>query len=140
MGVRILVLAVAAAAAGCGGGTSDGDAGGADPGASTRLAIEIRPSGPGGPFAQHTLQCDPPAGSIPDAAGACEKLDELGDSIFAPLPDDVACTDIYGGPQIATVSGTLDGEAVSTRFTRTDGCQIERWDRAEFLLPEDDGT
>ena len=36
---------------------------------------------------------------------------------------------IYGGPGKATVTGTLDGAAVDATFTRSSGCEIDRWDR-----------
>lgn len=140
MGVatRFLVAAAVLAVAGCGGG--EGDQGGAPGGPSTQLAIEIRPEGPGGPVAFHTLRCDPSGGSFPDPEAACRRLAETGEEVFAPVPDDAACTEQYGGPEVARVSGSVDGKQVSTQFTRTNGCHIERWDRASFLLPEDDGT
>lgn len=48
--------------------------------------------------------------------------------------DDVACTQIYGGPETATVTGELDGEEVDATFSRSDGCEIARWDVAAPLL------
>lgn len=54
---------------------------------------------------------------------------------FAPVPPDQACTEIYGGPQEAVVVGVYGGKPVRTRFTRTDGCQIARWNRVKFLFP-----
>jgi len=44
-----------------------------------------------------------------------------------PDPDRV-CTEIYGGPQQASLRGTLDGEPVDAVVTRTDGCEIADWD------------
>ena len=41
---------------------------------------------------------------------------------------------IYGGPQKATVQGTLDGTAVEGTFTRSDGCEIARWNQVAFLF------
>ncbi len=35
-----------------------------------------------------------------------------------------ACTEIYGGPETAHVTGTLDGEAVDVTITRNNGCGI----------------
>ena len=55
---------------------------------------------------------------------------------FAPVPKGVACTQIYGGPQIAIVSGTFRGRRVWARFSRVDGCQTERWNRVRFLFVE----
>ncbi len=35
-----------------------------------------------------------------------------------------ACTELYGGPETAHVTGTLDGEAVDVTITRNDGCGV----------------
>ena len=40
---------------------------------------------------------------------------------------------IFGGPDKATVKGTLDGAAVDATFTRSNGCEIARWDRMTAL-------
>ena len=44
-----------------------------------------------------------------------------------------ACTMIYGGPQTASVTGTLDGEKIDVSFSREDGCQLARFDAAAPL-------
>jgi hypothetical protein len=51
-----------------------------------------------------------------------------------PVPDDVACTQQFGGPETATISGTLDGRRVDARFARTNGCEIARWEKVAPLL------
>jgi hypothetical protein len=48
----------------------------------------------------------------------------------------MVCSEIYGGPQEALVTGTLRGNRVFARFSRTDGCQLERWSRVSFLFPD----
>lgn len=48
---------------------------------------------------------------------------------FAAVPADQACTMIFGGPGIATVVGTVEGQAVNAQFNRGGGCEIARWDR-----------
>jgi hypothetical protein len=134
-----VALLVLLAAAGCGG--SDEDAGGRSPAAeATRLTIKVYPNGSGSQFAQWELRCDPAGGSLPDAEAACEKLADTTVDAFAPTPADAVCTEQYGGPQLARVDGTLRGTAVSGTFTRTNGCEIARWDALAFLFPEDDGT
>ena len=50
------------------------------------------------------------------------------------------CTEIYGGPQTATVTGTFRGEPVSAEFSRTNGCEIARWDGHVALLVETGGA
>lgn len=51
-----------------------------------------------------------------------------------PLPSDVACAQVYGGPQAATVRGTVRGKPVDLALSRTDGCRIAQWDRLSALL------
>jgi hypothetical protein len=45
-----------------------------------------------------------------------------------------ACTQIYGGPETAHITGTIDGEKVDRRFSRTNGCEIDDFNRAGELL------
>jgi hypothetical protein len=83
----------------------------------------------------HTLVCDgEPGDAHPDPEAACTHLDGLDDP-FAPLPDDVACTEQYGGPQTAHVIGRWAGEPVDLELSRTDGCRIAQWDSLGPLLP-----
>jgi hypothetical protein len=51
------------------------------------------------------------------------------------VPKDKACTQIYGGPETATISGTWKGQRVMSTFARNDGCQISRWKLMAGLLP-----
>ena len=67
---------------------------------------------------------------------ACRRLASL-ERPFAPTPPGTACTQIYGGPQVALVAGTYRGARIWTRFHRRDGCEIARWDRLIFLLSPD---
>ena len=71
----------------------------------------------------------------PDAA--CELLRAGGDPV-ARLIDgpatDVACTEIYGGSEVATVTGTIDGATVDTDFHRNNGCGIFDWGLVEPIL------
>ena len=59
---------------------------------------------------------------------------ELSVKRLAPVPRDMACTAIYGGPGLARVTGTLRGKRVDERFSLEDGCQIARWERNRDLL------
>jgi hypothetical protein len=85
------------------------------------------------------LHCEPGAplpwsGTHPDPAAACRRLARIRRP-FAPVPAETACTQIYGGPQVARVTGTYQGKRVWARFNRTDGCQIARWNRVRVLFP-----
>lgn len=81
-----------------------------------------------------TLTCDPAGGTHPDAAPACDALAELDPGTFAPVPADQVCTEIYGGPETATVRGTWLGRPVDASFSRQNGCEIARWDAVAGLL------
>ncbi|MDQ3729957.1 MAG: hypothetical protein M3355_10255 [Actinomycetota bacterium] len=123
-----LVLAAAAlVAAGCGdeeeSTSSDPDAG------SNSLTIALDPDGPGGPDEELSEQvfCDGGNDS------ACAAIEDLEASDFDP-PSDQACTEIFGGPDIARIEGTIDGEDVNAELTRANGCEIERFDRVVPLL------
>jgi hypothetical protein len=82
-----------------------------------------------------TLTCDPAGGTHPNPAAACAALAASGTEALAPKRKDVACTQVYGGPQRATVTGTWQGKPVRSSFSRTDGCEIRRWDLLRGLLP-----
>jgi hypothetical protein len=82
-----------------------------------------------------TLRCNPTGGTLPGARTACSRLARLGGSAFAPTPAGSACTQIYGGPQLAFVRGTLGIHPIWTKLRRRDGCEIARWNRVAFLLP-----
>ena len=47
----------------------------------------------------------------------------------------MACTQIYGGPAVARVTGRFRGNRIWAEFRRRDGCEIDRWDRLRPLLP-----
>jgi hypothetical protein len=96
--------------------------------AATDLRVQVWPAGrKAGASATVNLRCDPPGGDVPDPAAVCAALDGGPDPFAAPR-DDVACTEVYGGPEEAEVTGTHRGRPVSLRLTRTNGCEIERWD------------
>ena len=126
-----LSLLLLAAAAGCG-ASSEAPA----PAAPTvDLRITVWPLGEGRSTAKkYTLRCNPAGGTLPNGRRACERLLALR-AAFAPVPRDTACTEIFGGPHQALVTGTFRGRTVKARFGRTDGCQISRWDKHRFLFP-----
>lgn len=65
----------------------------------------------------------------------CRWMAETPASVIAPPADDAGqvCTEIYGGPELAHVTGMRDGQAIDVRFSRTNGCEIARWDAASPL-------
>ena len=83
-----------------------------------------------------TLQCDPAQGTHPRRAAVCRELSRLGWQVFRPVPRDKVCIQIFGGPQVAIVSGRVNGHPVWARLSRGNGCQIARWGRVPSLLPQ----
>ncbi|MCI0143252.1 serine protease inhibitor [Arthrobacter bambusae] len=73
--------------------------------------------------------------TLPDSRAALAAVEQFGEEIFFPVPrPDRICTQQYGGPQVATVTGRFHGREVSSRFSRTDGCEIARWRTMAALL------
>lgn len=80
-----------------------------------------------------TIEC-PAAGDEPDRAKLCGWL--VGDGIRAlseEVPENEVCTQQYGGPEVAMVSGSVGATKVDARFSRENGCAIARWDAASPL-------
>jgi hypothetical protein len=89
---------------------------------------------------RYTLRCTDPADSDhPDAAAACEHLAGL-EAPFVPLPGDLACTEQYGGPETAHITGRWNGEPVDLELSRTDGCRISQWESLGPVLPPVEGA
>jgi hypothetical protein len=112
-------------------------ASGAATGAGTSLRIAYWEDGTGArPDRVWTLRCDPATGTVDRPSQACRRLAGGGPALFAPVSPKVACTQIYGGPQRARVTGVLAGQRVWATFSRSDGCQIARWAKlSPWLLP-----
>jgi hypothetical protein len=101
------VLLALALFAGCGG---DGDEQAARPSpAANTIEVEVTHAGArSGVF---------PCGDGCDTAKLAAALKRAGDKVRA-------CTEIYGGPETAQVTGTLGGRRVDATITRNDGCGI----------------
>ncbi|WP_445155408.1 serine protease inhibitor [Arthrobacter sp. Hor0625] len=75
------------------------------------------------------------ATTLPDPAAALAALREHGEEVFFPQPGPPRlCTQQYGGPQVAVVTGRYLGRSVHCEFSRTDGCEIARWRAMAPLL------
>ena len=97
------------------------------------LRITLWPDGLDGASHAWTLRCGPVGGTLPDAAAACLTLARL-DAPFAPTPPGTACSQVYGGPQVARVIGRFRGRDIWATFRRRDGCETDRWSKIAFLL------
>jgi LysM repeat protein len=115
--------------------------GGSRPRVVTQLAIErqtgtaatvLRPS-------QATLRCDQTAlatGFLRNTAGLACALVHRGQvqKVAADQRKRRACRQVYGGPQSAHITGTIDGQSVNLTVTRTDGCGTADWQTLAPLL------
>ena len=131
LAATLAVLAVGATGLviqGCGDGAGGGAAG--DPGTGN-LQITYIPE-PGVTPRKADLVC--PASTADDTA-ACEQIESLTPA-FDPVPADQVCSQQYGGPEQIVLSGTWAGKPVDTTLTRTNGCEIDRYEAlAPVLLP-----
>jgi hypothetical protein len=139
------VLAVAVACATDGGDEADGDAvvGDVATDAGTGVATDMLADltvvyDPGDGTDQETfgLRCAAQGTVIeadhPAPDDACAGL-ATADDPFAEVPQDSACTMIFGGPDTAVVTGTYRDGPVDTTFSLQNGCEIQRWRDAAIL-------
>jgi hypothetical protein len=109
------------------------------PGAgNAELSISVKPS-EAEPALNYTLVCQngaPAAESKhPAAEAACAALKNNA-GLLSPSTKGTAqaCTEQYGGPQQATVTGIVDETPVDVTFARTNGCEISAWNAAQEIL------
>jgi hypothetical protein len=138
--VPLLLVATLLSACGDGGTSSVAGAPASSPAAASssaadgELVVELVPE-QGAAAQTHRLSCTgEPTGDLPDLAAACTQLTGQVDP-FAELSTDTMCTQLFGGPQTARVTGRWAGEPVDLQLSRTDGCRIAQWDRLDALLP-----
>ncbi|MER8232103.1 SSI family serine proteinase inhibitor [Streptomyces sp. NPDC094049] len=104
-------------------------------------SLTVTVSQSGNPSADGTfdLACDERAGgNHPAREDACARLGRLaeeGADPFRAVPADQMCTQVYGGPALAHITGTWQGRDVDARFSRANGCEIDRWENLEPVLP-----
>lgn len=69
-------------------------------------------------------------------AELCAQARGIADLLTSEPDKTRACTQIYGGPETATVTGTIDDDKVDRRFSRTNGCELADFKRAAGLLQQ----
>ncbi|MDX2562311.1 SSI family serine proteinase inhibitor [Streptomyces sp. TX20-6-3] len=103
------------------------------------LTVTVSESGHPDADGTFELRCDDRAGgNHPARENACERLGQLakeGANPFEPVPADQFCAQVYGGPARAHITGTWQGRTVDARFSRANGCEINRWENLEPVLP-----
>jgi hypothetical protein len=127
----LVLICLALTAAGC--GQDEEQAAAPTPGGGAALAqltVTVDEDGDGAAKPKVTdLRCESSGDSK-----ACRAVAGVAEKAFAPTPGNTACTELYGGPEVATVKGTLRGKPVDARFSRENGCEIARWKLASRLL------
>jgi hypothetical protein len=86
-----------------------------------------------------SVSCDDtPTGTGAYAATAIQICGELasrpGAFESAGSSDGQVCAEVYGGPQHASITGSVDGQSVDVSIDRTDACGIQTWQSLEWLL------
>jgi hypothetical protein len=123
----LVLLAALIVACGQNAESPDGPAGVGD------IVVRVDPDGPHGPAAARTLRlrC-----TDADQSEACGAAAGVSAADLRPTPSGVACSQIFRGPQTASIVGILRGERVDAHFARNNGCEVTRWDRVADLLSE----
>ncbi|MGW5420157.1 SSI family serine proteinase inhibitor [Streptomyces sp. NPDC003943] len=114
------------------------------PAPATSLTVSIERSGYAEADGTFRLECGgnegtAPGGTHPAAENACKRLEQLtragGDDPFAAVPEGQMCTEQYGGPATAHITGNWQGRSVDAHFSRANGCEIDRWENLRPVLP-----
>jgi hypothetical protein len=129
--VALVVAALAVAAVACGDDSSSGD--------SQTVNLKVRVADGNGNVAEATLDCDGSSakggGFLEDGAEQhCRDALAMQKLLTTQPAQDRVCTQLYGGPQTARITGTLGAQDVARSLKRTNGCEIEDWKQANALL------
>ena len=130
LALALIVAALGAAACGDSDEAGSGDAPGQG---ESSLTVTLDPDGPDGNAEELTEEV-----SCEDGSGGpvCEAVAAIDVDALEPVSPNVACTEIFGGPDTASLEGSIEGETVDVDLTRANGCEIERFDAAIPLLRE----
>lgn len=122
---------IMSAVVGCG---TDGDT---EPGNERPVAeLTFVLTHPDHPTIEYQLTCGTNGPSITgdeatvDAAAACQALTDEAvlDRLVLGAPTGRVCAEVFGGPDVASISGVIDETPVATIVDRTNACMIEDWD------------
>lgn len=136
---RLIIMAIAAAVTVAACGAEDPIGGGPYPVADLEVTVEH----PDRETVSYRITCMGDAATI---TGDID-LDELAACTALAIPEvqrrlmegpaDQICTEQYGGPDTATIRGTIDEAPIDTIVDRVNGCGISDWDDllADILPP-----
>jgi hypothetical protein len=133
LGIGLVAGVAAAALAGCGSGSEERTPAAGGDGTLASLVVTVDDDGARGSEAPRELRLDC---ARPTDSAACGAAAGVSAADVAETPAGTACAQLYGGPEEATIKGTIRGADVDAAFKRTDGCQTARWERVQALLDE----
>ena len=108
---------------------------GTEPGDEPEVELRLTYVEQAGAVPKEAVQRCPPAGDpTRDGHELCDLLLGLPPDVFKPVDSATACAEIWGGPQTARVVGRWKHGEVDAEFSRSNGCEIARWDSIEPLL------
>jgi hypothetical protein len=130
--VGLVLAALAAGVMACGSEEESGSSG-----QSLNLTVKVEDGK--GKVARATLDCGDGdahgSGFLSDGADAhCRDALGMQKLLTVSPPKDQVCTQLYGGPQTAHITGTLAGQSVTRDLARRNGCEIADWQKAQPLL------
>ena len=133
--VALLVAALALAAVAC--GNDDGSTLSGSTDQTLNLTVSVKDGE--GKEAKGTLKCEEGSaeggGFLESSADEhCRAARGLEKLLTTQPPKDRVCTQVYGGPQTARITGTFGAQDVARSLARSDGCQIADWEQADALL------
>ena len=97
-------------------------------------ALTITVSDGSGGTTTWRLTCDPTGGDHPNPVAACQALDQAADTALPAVPGDIACAEVFGGPETATITGTWQGQRVNSQLARNNSCETARWEALAAVL------
>ncbi len=132
---------IALVLAGCSSGSSSGEASMQPPVEQVELEVSIGSTdGPTIATASYSVGSDgTPRGTafLKDGAAAVAaaiSAPAIRNRLLAGASPDMVCTETYGGPDMATVKGSIGGHPVATSFNRANGCGLADWQLLEPLI------
>jgi hypothetical protein len=128
-----LVGLLAVVLSGCGSGSEEATPAAGGNGNLATLVVTVDDDGAKGAAKPRELRLDC---AKPTDSQACGAAAGVSAADVKPISGEIACTQLYGGPEEASIKGTIRGQAVDATFKRTDGCEISRWERVKALLAE----
>jgi hypothetical protein len=101
--------------------------------------LKVRVADGNGKVAEGTLECDGGSakggGFLEDSADQhCRDALAMQKLLTTQPASDRVCTQLYGGPQTARITGTFGAQDVARSLKRTNGCEIADWKQADALL------